>query len=55
MALLQEIKKRFGPLLDAQSPNFETFKELKIDSKEPIQPGCVAWQTSTTTLFLLGS
>ncbi len=29
MALLQEIKKRFGPLLDVQSPNFKTFKELK--------------------------
>jgi hypothetical protein len=29
MALLQGIKKRFGPLLDDQSSNFLTFKELK--------------------------
>jgi hypothetical protein len=29
MALLQGIKKRFGPLLDDQSPNFKTFKDPK--------------------------
>ncbi len=35
-----------------------TFKHLRssrIDSKEPIPPGSVAWQAGTTTLFLLGS
>jgi hypothetical protein len=31
------------------------FKLLRIDSKEPIPPGCVAWRAGTTTLFLLGS
>ncbi len=34
-----------------QSPNVQTFKEPKIDSKEPIPPGCVAWRSGTTTLY----
>ncbi len=29
--------------------------EPKIDSKEPVPPGCVAWRAGATTLFLLGS
>jgi hypothetical protein len=37
------------------SPNFQTFEEPRIDSKEPIPSGCVAWRVGTTTLFLLGS
>ncbi len=27
----------------------------RIDSKESMTPGCVAWRVGTTTLFLLGS
>jgi hypothetical protein len=27
----------------------------RIDSKETIPPGCVAWRAGTTALFLLGS
>jgi hypothetical protein len=27
----------------------------RIDSKEPIPPGCVVWRAGTSTLFLLGS
>jgi hypothetical protein len=27
----------------------------RIDSKEPILPGCVAWRAGTAALFLLGS
>jgi hypothetical protein len=34
---------------------FKLSRSLKIDSKEPISPGCVAWRVSTTTLFLLCS
>jgi hypothetical protein len=35
-------------------PDFLTFNP-RIDSKEPILPGCVAWRAGTTTLFLLCS
>ncbi len=38
-----------------ESQNFETLRSPKIDSKEPIPPGCVAWRTGTITLFLFGS
>ncbi len=34
---------------------FKLLRSPKIDSKEPIPPGCVAWRAGTTTLFLLGS
>ncbi len=34
---------------------FKLILSTRIDSKEPIPPVCVAWRTSTTTLFLLGS
>jgi hypothetical protein len=27
----------------------------RINSRDPIPPGCVAWQAGTTTLFQLGS
>jgi hypothetical protein len=30
-------------------------RSLRIDSKEPIPSGCVAWLADTTALFLLGS
>ncbi len=34
-------------------PNiFKLLRSLRIDSKEPITPGCVTWQAGTTTLFL---
>ena len=36
-------------------PESEFLKVPKIDSKEPIPPGCVAWRAGTTTLFLLCS
>ncbi len=55
MALLQGIKKRFGPLLDNQARIFKLLRSPRIDSKEPIPPGYVAWRASTKTLFLLGS
>ena len=34
---------------------FKLIRSSRIDSKEPIPPGCVAWRAGTTTLFLLGS
>jgi hypothetical protein len=34
---------------------FLTLKGPRIDSKEQIPPGCVAWRADTTTLFLLGT
>ncbi len=34
---------------------FKLLSSPRIDSKEPIPPGCVAWWAGTTTLFLLGS
>ncbi len=41
-----------------QSPEPEFFNFLRsprIDSEEPIPPGCEAWRAGKTTLFLLGS
>jgi hypothetical protein len=35
---------------------FKLLRSPRIDSNEPIQPGCVAWRAGTTTpLFGLGS
>ncbi len=34
---------------------FKLLRSPRIDSKEPIPPGCVAWRADTTTLYLLGS
>ncbi len=34
---------------------FKPLMSPRIDSKEPIPPGCVAWWAGITTLFLLGS
>ncbi len=34
---------------------FKLLRSPRIDSKELIPSGCVAWRASTTTLFLLGS
>jgi hypothetical protein len=34
---------------------FKLLRSPRIDSKEPILPGCVAWLAGTTTQFLLGS
>jgi hypothetical protein len=34
---------------------FKLLRSPRIDSKEPIPPGCVAWRAGTTNLFLLGS
>jgi hypothetical protein len=47
--LLQWIKKM------TRARIFKLLRSLRIDLMEPIPPGCVAWQASTTTLFLLGS
>jgi hypothetical protein len=44
-------------LFDVPARQTRIFKQLRsprIDSKEPILPGCVAWRAGTT-LFLLGS
>jgi hypothetical protein len=34
---------------------FKLLRSPRIDSEEPIPPGCVAWRPGTTTLFLLGT
>ncbi len=34
---------------------FELFRSPRIDSKEPIPPGCVNGRAGRTTLLLLGS
>jgi hypothetical protein len=34
---------------------FKLLRNPRIDPKEPIPPGCVAWRAGTTNLFLLGS
>ncbi len=34
---------------------FKLLTSRRIDSKEPIPPGCVAWRGGTTTPFLFGS
>jgi hypothetical protein len=34
---------------------FKFLRRPRIDSQEPIPPGCVVWRAGTTTLFLLGS
>ncbi len=34
---------------------FKLLRSPRINSKEPIPPGCVAWRVDTTTLFLFGS
>ncbi len=34
---------------------FKLLRSPRIDSKEPIPQGCVAWRDGTTTLFLLSS
>jgi hypothetical protein len=34
---------------------FQLLRCPRIDSNEPIPPGCVAWRDGTTTLFLFGS
>jgi hypothetical protein len=41
-------------LLEARARIFLLLRSQKIDFKEPIPPGCVAWRAGTTTLFLLG-
>jgi hypothetical protein len=45
-------------ILDVEQNRARIFKLLsgpRIDPKEPIPPGCVAWRAGTTTLFLFGS
>ncbi len=34
---------------------FKLLRSPRIDSKEPVPPGCEDWRAGTTTLFLLGS
>jgi hypothetical protein len=36
-----------------QSTNFKLLRSPRIDSMEPITPGCVAWRAGMTTIFLL--
>jgi hypothetical protein len=47
-------RNRIGIVLSYRARIFKLLRRLRIDSKEPIPPGCVAWR-STTTLFLLSS
>jgi hypothetical protein len=42
-------------ILSFLSQIFKLLRGPRIDSKEPIPPGCVAWRAGKTTLFLLGS
>ncbi len=50
----------FSPPTDAispssyQRPNFLLLRSLRINSKEPFPPCCVAWRAGTTNQFLLG-
>jgi hypothetical protein len=37
--------------LEPRARIFKLLRSPRIDSKEPIPPGCVAWRASTTTLF----
>ncbi len=43
------------PLLKARAQIFKLLRSPKIESKEQIPPGFVAWRAGTTTLFPLGS
>jgi hypothetical protein len=38
----------------ARARIFKLIRSPRLDSKEPIPPGCVAWRAGTTTLLLLG-
>ncbi len=42
-------------VLETRARIFKLLRSPRIDSNEPIPPGCVAWRPGTTTLFLLGS
>ncbi len=53
LCIVRNCQKRQGQILRARI--FKLLRNTRIDSKEPIPPGCVAWQAGTTTLFLLGS
>ncbi len=50
-----EFRVSFDFLFHGTGPNFKLLRSPRIDSKEPIPPGCVAWRAGTTTLFLFGS
>jgi hypothetical protein len=41
--------------LNSESEFLNFLRSPRIDSNESILTACVAWRTSTTTLFLLGS
>jgi hypothetical protein len=40
--------------LTIEAEFFKLLRSPRIDSKEPIPPGFVAWRAGTTDLFLLG-
>jgi hypothetical protein len=40
---------------DFRARIFKLVRNPRVDSKESILPGCVAWRAGTITLFLLGS
>ena len=44
-----------GETFPSRARIFKLLRSPRIDFKEPIAPGCVAWQAGTITLFLLGS
>jgi hypothetical protein len=50
-----EFRVSFDFLFHGTEPNFKLLRSPRIDSKEPITPGCIAWRAGTTTLFLFGS
>ncbi len=43
------------PTFEIRARIFKLLRIPRIDYKEPIPPGCVAWRAGTTTQFLLGS
>ncbi len=46
---------RVSPIELTWARIFKLLRSTRIDSKEPIPPGCVAGRAGTTTLFQLGS
>ncbi len=48
------MRSLYGGNSESRARIFELLRSPRIDSKEPIPPGCVAWRAGTTTLFRLG-
>jgi hypothetical protein len=53
--IIQKIDEMYIQVKNAEPEFLNFLRGPRIDSKESIPPGCVAWWAGTTTLFLLGS